>query len=57
MQSNTDSTDRSAADMALFSIAFIGFMLAVSGIVIAFPPVAIFGVLVLLFSVFALGCR
>jgi hypothetical protein len=57
MQTYVDSTDRGPADFLLFAAAFIGFMLGAGGVVLTCPPLALFGALLLLISVFAVGCR
>jgi hypothetical protein len=57
MQPYPDSTDRGPADFVLFGLAFLAFMLGAAGVVLTSPPVAIFGALLLLLSVYALGCR
>jgi len=56
MQPYTDSTDRGPADFMLFATAFIGFMLGAAGVVLTSPSLGIFGALLLLFSVFSVGC-
>ena len=57
MQSYPDSTDRGPTDFLLFATAFIGFMLASAGVVLTTISLALFGALLLLVSVFSLGCR
>jgi len=57
MQPYTDSTDRGPADFLLFATAFIGFMVGGAGVVLTSPSLALFGALLLLVSVWSLGCR
>ncbi len=57
MQSFVDSTDRGTADFLLFGTCFAGFLLGAAGVVMTLPPLAMFGALLLLLSVYSLGCR
>ena len=57
MQPYFDSTDRGLADFVLFAMAFLGFMLGAAGVVLTSPSLALFGALLLLLSVYSLGCR
>lgn len=55
MTEYTDSTDRTAAEYVLFALGFIGVWVAVVGVVVAAPAVAVAGGLLLLLA--ALGFR
>ena len=52
-----DSTDRGPADFLLFGMAFLGFLIGAGGVELNSVPLAIFGGLLLLVTVFSLGCR
>jgi len=54
MDDDFNSAERKPGDYILFALAFIGFMIAISGVVVAAPGIAIFGSLVLLGSL--MGC-
>jgi hypothetical protein len=57
MQTYADSTDRRPSDFLLFAIGFAGFWIGAAGVVLASAPLALFGVLLLLLSVYWFGCR
>ena len=52
-----DSTDRGPADFLLFGLAFLGFLIGAAGVELNSLPLSIFGGLLLLVTVGALGCR
>jgi len=57
MSSYFESTDRGPVDYFLFALAFIGFILGVSGVVLSSLAAAIFGLFLMLVSIGALGAR
>jgi hypothetical protein len=57
MSTYSDSTDRGPVDYFLFGLAFVGFLLGVSGIIISSLAAAILGLFLLLVSIAALGTR
>lgn len=57
MTTYPDSTDRGPVDFFLFALAFIGFLVGLSGVVLASLAPAIAGLLLMLISIGALGAR
>ena len=53
MYDNSDSSGRRAEEYLLFALAFIGFVVAGSGVIVSSPGIAITGAI---FSLLALGC-
>jgi hypothetical protein len=53
MNMDSDSTDRQPWDYTRFVLAFVGFMLATSGVVLSLPGPAILGVIVLILSIYS----
>jgi len=51
MENAFESSDRSPAELILFALGFIGFVLGSTGIVVNSPATAVFGGLLLLFCV------
>ena len=52
MNFDFDSTDRTPGEFAMFALAFIGFMLAAGGLVTSAPLLAVFGGVMLVFSIY-----
>jgi len=50
MDNDLDSKERTAGELILFALAFIGFIIAVSGVIVATPSIAILGSVVMLLS-------
>jgi hypothetical protein len=57
MTTNSDSTDRGPVDFVLFGLAFIGFLVGLSGVILASLSAAVGGLLLMLISIGALGAR
>jgi hypothetical protein len=57
MTTYSDSTDRGPVDYFLFGLAFTGFLLGVGGVILSSPATAIFGLLLMLACIAALGAR
>jgi len=57
MTTYSDSTDRGPVDFFLFALAFIGFLVGFSGVILASLGAAIAGLLLMLISIGALGAR
>jgi hypothetical protein len=57
MNTYSESTDRGPVDYVLFGLAFIGFLLGVSGVVLSSLAPAILGLFLMLGSIAALGAR
>jgi hypothetical protein len=49
---NSESNDRRPGDYLLFALAFLGFMVAATGVVVASRAAAVTGFFLLLFSLF-----
>ena len=47
----SDSSDRRAGEIVLFATAFVGFGMAVAGIILTSPPLAVIGGLGLLLAI------
>jgi len=47
---HSESNDRGSADYVLFALAFLGFMLGLSGVILASLGLALTGFFILLFS-------
>ena len=50
-----DSTQRTTGELALFALAFVGFMIAVAGIVLASLPAAVLAAVIFITAVHSLG--
>ncbi len=57
MDDYPDSTDRSAAEYVLFALGFLGFLVALSGVIIASTTAAILGTIILLLVVLGFYSR
>jgi hypothetical protein len=57
MSTYSDSTERGPVDFFLFGLAFVGFLLGVSGVILSSLAAAIFGLVLMLISIAALGGR
>jgi len=57
MDDYSDSTERSSASLVLFALAFMGFGIALGGVILTMPAVAIIGLIVLIASISAFGRR
>ncbi len=57
MDSNFDSTDRTVLDYVLFALAFIGFMIALGGIIVGSALPAFIGGVWLILCILALRTR
>ena len=53
MRDDSDSSGRRAEEYVLFALAFIGFVVAGSGVIVSSPAIASMGMILMLF---ALGC-
>jgi hypothetical protein len=52
---SVESNDRSPADYILFALAFLGFMIALSGVILSSTAAAVTGFFVLLFRCCVIG--
>ena len=50
-----DSTERTAGELTLFALGFVGFMIAVGGLVLASLPVAVLGAVIFITAVYSVG--
>ncbi len=57
MDSEFDSTDRTAPDYVLFALTFLGSLILLAGIEISSPAIAVLGFALELFSVLLTGLR
>jgi len=57
MNRDLNSDDRTPAEYATFALAFIGFMLAVAGIIVSSRALAVFGTIVLVLAVYSFRSR
>ena len=57
MNRDFNSDDRTPVEYATFALAFIGFMLAVAGIIVSSRALAVFGTIVLVLAVYSFRSR
>ena len=57
MDTNYDSTDRKPADYVLFALAFLGFIIGLSGVIVASVPAAFIGLVLMLLSILSYQLR
>ncbi len=51
MHNGIEYSDRTPAELILFALGFIGFVLGAAGVVVGSPATGVFGGLLLLFSI------
>jgi hypothetical protein len=57
MTEQFDSTDRSGGELLQFALAFIGFVLSATGVVVGSPGMTVFGLFLTLLMVSLFGLR
>ncbi len=57
MNIDYDSTDRKPADYVLFALAFLGFIIGLSGVIVASIPAAFTGFVLMLLSILSYKLR
>jgi hypothetical protein len=55
MSIDSDSTDRRPGDYVVFTLTFLGFMIAVAGVIVSSPAAAVAGLFLLLLSILGFG--
>jgi hypothetical protein len=57
MDTNYDSTDRKPADYFLFGLSFLGFIIGLSGVIVASVPAGFIGLILLLLPILSYQLR